>query len=338
MDYDYIDKKSYTRTDLDLDTEQVRKLEELNITRSWIDLLFLYFQVIILVFLSLKLTQISYLFYPLLVFFIAGRQGAFLQLIHEASHKLISKNIKLNDFYGKWLTSYIIGVNYQGYKSGHNSHHSNTATENDPVSDSEKYAIVDFKDPKIYLLFVKDLFGFTSLKIFFNYGNELKKVNPSSFGKKIFNLFKMSIIQLIILSLFGFDIFLYFLFWLYPAMGPHMFLMRIRGIAEHGLAKQLNYHVTKTSEGRYFTRSFLTNVNKYKITPLIWIEKLLIGSFFVYYHHEHHLNANIPYYNLNKFHNLLKNKVNNYVKAPIYEKGYFSAALRTVLVQKEELY
>ena len=121
-------------------------------------------------------------------------------------------------------------------------------------------------------------------------------------------------------------------------MGPHMFLMRIRGIAEHGLAKQLNYYVTKTSEGQYFTRSFLTNVNKYKITPLIWIEKLLIGSFFVYYHHEHHLDAKIPYYNLNKFHNLVKNKVNNYVKAPVYEKGYFSAALRTVLVPKEELY
>ena len=28
-------------------------------------------------------------------------------------------------------------------------------------------------------------------------------------------------------------------------------------------------------------------------------EKLLIGSFSVNYHHEHHLNPKIPYYNLN---------------------------------------
>ena len=67
------------------------------------------------------------------------------------------------------------------------------------------------------------------------------------------------------------------------------------------------------------------------------VEKLLIGSFNVYYHHEHHLNAKIPYYNLEKFHHMIKNDVSELINAPIYEKGYFTAALRTVLVPKEQL-
>ena len=116
-----------------------------------------------------------------------------------------------------------------------------------------------------------------------------------------------------------------------------MFLMRIRGIAEHGLSKKIEYFVTKTSEGLYYTRSFLTNVNKYKFTPLIWVEKLLIGSFSVHYHHEHHLDAKIPHYNLKKFHEIVKNEVDKKIITPIYEKGYFSAAFRTVKVPKEHL-
>jgi len=332
-----IDKKTYTRSNLDIDIPRMRELEKLDNKRPWIDLALLYFQTIIFVYLSIKLTQFSFLFYPLVIFFIAGRQGAFLQLIHDASHNLISKNSKLNDFYGEWLTSFLLGVNFKGYRSGHNSHHTNTATTKEPISDSDKYAIVDFKDPKIYILFIKDLLGISALKIFFNYGNELKSIKPSSISEKIINLFKISLVQIIVLYLFGFDIFLYILFWIYPAVGAHMFLMRIRGIAEHGLGKQHGYHITKTNEGNYYTRSFLTNINKYKFSPFIIIEKLLIGSFYVNYHHEHHLNAKIPYYNLRKFHELVKIKINNLIKAPIYEKGYFSAALRTVLVPKEEL-
>ena len=81
----------------------------------------------------------------------------------------------------------------------------------------------------------------------------------------------------------------------------------------------------------------MTDLNKYKFSPLIIIEKLLIGSFYVHYHHEHHLNAKIPYYNLEKFHKLVKKDISSKIKAPIYEKGYFSAALATVLIPKEHL-
>tara|TARA_Y100000996_G_scaffold404321_1_gene378305 strand:- start:434 stop:1444 length:1011 start_codon:yes stop_codon:yes gene_type:complete len=332
-----IQKNNYSRSSLDIDTSAMRSLEKLDYKRPWLDLFFLYFQTIVVVYLSVKLTLYSYYFYPLVIFFIAGRQGAFLQLIHEASHNLISNNKRLNHFFGQWLTSFLIGVNFQGYKSGHLQHHTHTATEKEPKSDADKYAIVDFKDPKIYFLFLKDLSGISALRIFFNYGNDLKVKKESNLISKIFNLSKISFVQIIILALFNFDILFYILFWIYPAVGAHMFLMRIRGIAEHGLGKQLGLKIKNTSEGAYYTRSFLTSANKYTFSPFTLIEKLLIGSFYVNYHHEHHLNAKIPYYNLKKFHVMVKDNISQHLKAPIYERGYFSAAFRTVLVPKEEL-
>ena len=119
-------------------------------------------------------------------------------------------------------------------------------------------------------------------------------------------------------------------------MGPHMFLMRIRGIAEHGLSKQLGKKVFSAKEGQYYTRSFLTSKNSYRNPFLIFLEKALIGSFSVYYHHEHHMNTRIPYYNLKEFHNLVYDEVmknrEQIKNFPMYEKGYFSATFKTSYV------
>ena len=339
----------YSRSKLNLDPLKVRKLEELNPYRPWFDLGILYLVTFLLVHYSLVSTEYSKYFYFPLIFFIAGRQGAILQLIHEASHNLINKNKKINNFFGSWLTSYLIGVNYDGFTSGHQSHHSNTGTDSEPTSDSEKYIIVDFKNPKIYMLFIKDLLGITALKIFFNYGND--KLNNDKIKiqasknlfvkKKLLFLTKLTSVQLIILYFFNFNLIYYFLFWIYPAMGPHMFLMRIRGIAEHGLGKKLGKVIQDSNSGRYYTRSFLTNRNLYSFKFFTILEKMLIGSYNVNYHHEHHLNSKIPYYNLKKFHELVSEEISTNIKpernSEIYEKGYFSAALSKTYIPIDDI-
>ena len=109
-----------------------------------------------------------------------------------------------------------------------------------------------------------------------------------------------------------------------------MLLMRIRGIAEHGLHRQKGLNYVSKSEGAFYTRSFLTNSNKYKINFFTLFEKALIGTLSVNYHHEHHLDTKIPYYNLKKFHNMNKNKIINIVGEDVYEKGYFSAVFKQI--------
>ena len=106
------------------------------------------------------------MFYIPCAFLIAGRQGAFVQLVHEASHFLVSKNHKLNDFFGSYLCAYPIGVNLSGFRSGHNNHHVNTATPEDSPTDLDKYKIVNTKKFDLYKLFLKDLVGISALEVF----------------------------------------------------------------------------------------------------------------------------------------------------------------------------
>lgn len=322
-------EKTYNRFKLDLDLAELKKLETLDEKKTVFGLLTLYITTAILIFLSIKLTYYNYLFYIPCAFLIAGRQGAFVQLVHEASHYLVSKNKKFNDFFGSYLCAYPIGVNLLGFRSGHNNHHVNTATPEDSPTDLDKYKIVDTKKFDLYKLFLKDLVGISALEVFFSYGkNKTESIDIKKKSKKEFfiTLTKLSLTQLLILSFFSFNLINYFLFWLFPLISPHMFLMRIRGLAEHGQSNQLGCKAETNSAGTFYTRSFLTDVSCHKSFFLVFIEKILIGSFYVHYHHEHHIFPNVPWYNLKKLSILISKNVQKFNTSETYRKGYFSAA------------
>lgn len=315
----------YNKFELGLDLEKINKLTILDPKKTYVAYAILIFTTILVINFSIYLTNYNYLFYIPCIFIIAGRQGALLQLVHEASHYLVSKNQKVNDFFGKYLCAFPIGINFNGFRSGHNNHHINTATEKDSPTDLDKYKEVSTKKINLYKLFLKDIIGISALEVFLSYGKNNKVNNNKSF-KFLLTLLKLSLIQLIILSLFKFNILNYIFFWILPLVSPHMFLMRIRGLAEHGQSNQLGCKVENNSAGTYYTRSFLTPVKSYKNKIFIFLEKILIGSFNVHYHHEHHIFPNIPWYNLpllNDEASYLIEKRNN---AQVYRKGYFSAA------------
>ena len=105
-----------------------------------------------------------------------------------------------------------------------------------------------------------------------------------------------------------------------------MFLMRIRGLAEHGQSNQLGCIAETNSAGTFYTRSFLTEVNSYKSAIVVFLEKILIGSFNVNFHHEHHIFPNIPWYNLKKLSKLISKNVQKNNSSKTYRKGYVEAA------------
>ncbi len=262
-------------------------------------------------------------------FLIAGRFGAFLQLAHEACHNSLFESKRWNFLAAKWLCSMPIGVFYEGYAEGHARHHSYVGTEKDPLSDREKYRICDFRNPALYLLFLKDLLGITALQIFFSYGET--STQKESLSIKLKKMAQLGSVQLIvILGLFEGNLVEYILFWILPAISAHMFLMRVRGIAEHGLSGQLHLQNRSPQEGTYYTRSFFTPQNHYRLTPLIWLERCLIGSFYVNFHHEHHLFPNVPYYHLAKLHQKIAPRVAE-ANPDVYAPGYIGAAIRNLL-------
>jgi fatty acid desaturase len=115
----------------------------------------------------------------------------------------------------------------------------------------------------------------------------------------------------------------YLLLWIMPLLTVNMFLMRIRGIAEHGLPSQLKLKINLSQEGALLTRSLNTSSSKSNLAAKN-IERFLIGSLSINYHLEHHLIPNIPHYNLRKTYNLLKLYENSNLRTN-YQAGYFSS-------------
>lgn len=332
LEQDYYSKSVYN-----IPNEKIIELEKLDPQKSYFSIFSIWAQIALLMFLitSFIPSNVFWFAYVPLIFVIAGRQGFLLQLVHEGSHNLLHPNRKTNNSIGQWLCGLPIGVDFYGFTSGHIQHHGFAGTDKDPKSDSDKYEITNFRDARLFKLFLKDMLGYSALLVFFNYsGKKRGSKSNSSFKDKFYPLLskltKLSIVQLVVLTLvFRLNILDYILLWIIPAATAHMVLMRFRGIAEHGLAKQLSIKVKKPDTGVLYTRSFYTNVNKYKFSPLIWLEKLLIGTLDVNYHHEHHVFPKVPHYNLHKAHELISEKASK-INDDIYAKGYFSAALRSL--------
>jgi len=263
------------------------------------------------IYLLVKLTLAEPILYPITVFFIAGRAGSFLQLAHEAAHHLVSQG-SFNNWFGSWMACYPIGLDLKGYADTHLTHHICVNQHCDPASDSEKYRVCKMNNPKLWLLFLKDALGITALKV------------RAYYSRSKVQYFGISVWQLLILWLvFEFNPVHYVLLWLVPLTTAHMVLMRVRGIGEHGSGVQVGADLEEPNVGTYYTRSFGTSEKSYGVPLLNWIERSLIGSLDVYYHHEHHLFPSVPYYNLHKLHEIIKGQVKESNQL-VYVKGYFS--------------
>ena len=247
-----------------------------------------------------------------------------------------------------------MGVSFEGFTAGHLRHHAGVGTDEDPRSDTEKYKNTDFRKPLLYLLLLKDLIGITALLVFREYTR--KTASPSDKPRRlsavVVKIMQMCIAQAAVLLILFQGIYVidmefmnisysrlfdslvaYFLFWIVPAVSSNMFLMRFRGIAEHGLARQLDVHTDRLDSGMYYTRSFFTSKKQYSFRLAVWIERILIGSFNINYHHEHHLYPKVPWYNLPTLHALIGDQILKR-NPDVYARGYFSAAMRNVLAEQ----
>lgn len=258
--------------------------------------------------------------YPLIALVVAGRQGAFLQLVHEGAHSLITRDRALNDLIGNWVCGGVIGISMSDYRSDHGRHHNYTGTENDSPADLEKYRIASFQDGSLKRLFVEDIMGISALRRV----RDLYYGDNDATGKGPFmKLVKIIIPQLMILIAANGNILLYFILWVVPLLTVNMFLMRIRGIAEHGMPSQMGIDVKKGLVGILLTRTL--NGKLAQTNSLIkLIEKILIGSLSINYHLEHHIVPNVPHYNLRSLNSLLNLESIPELKNN-YKAGYFSA-------------
>src|SRR5262245_8006443 len=115
MNSEWIHK--YSRQRYTLDKDFLRSVTTLDPRRSARALAWIWVQIVALICGARFLLPPEYFWYVYvpLIFVIAGRQGALLQLVHEAAHGLLHPVRGKNDAISSWFCAYPIGITHEGY-------------------------------------------------------------------------------------------------------------------------------------------------------------------------------------------------------------------------------
>ena len=237
----------------------------------------------------------------LATFLIGARMLGFAVLMHDASHRALFHNRKVNDWVGNWLCAYPVWSDLRPYRPYHLQHHGKTGTAEDP--DLGLITPFPITPRSLRRKMWRDLSGQTG-----------RKFAKAAF-KRTFARFRVdedarwaaigvtvtNVILFGALAAFGHPAL--YLLWVLAWMTTYTWVTRIRAIAEHALTPD------QTDP--------LRNTRTTIASPL---ERLLIAPNRVNYHLEHHLLMTVPHYNLPRMHALLSER--GILEEACVDRGY----------------
>ncbi len=225
------------------------------------------------------------------IILVGGRQLGLAILMHEASHGMLFKSRRVNDWIGQALIAWPVLIDMKAYRIRHMAHHRFTRTEKDP----ENFLYTPFPVTRLSLArkILRDLTGLvflrTQIGIFKYFWGAVEgraaRLKAAYLGPLCFNtgLFAVAFVAERI------DVWL--VAWLIPMMTTHQLFLRIRNIAEHAA-------VPDTHDPLKNSRTTKANI----------LERLCLAPYFVNYHIEHHLMPFVPCFNLPKLHQIMLEK------------------------------
>jgi len=201
-------------------------------------------------------------------------------LMHESNHNLLFKNRALNRWVG-FLCGLPSLVAVSAYRTLHLAHHAHTGTHDDPDSMEES---VPKSIPMVFFFYIFLFIGA------YLYLGHLVKTSISLANPKM----KRQIITEYLLIAATFTALFWFLpfavmlhLWLIPLLIAAQ-LTNVRGLAEHSLTTHENvFTETRTVTSNPFVSFMMNNLN---------------------YHLDHHLFPGVPWYNLQRLHDILKDE------------------------------
>jgi fatty acid desaturase len=228
------------------------------------------------------------------IFVIGARQLGFAVLMHEAAHRTLFRNRRLNDWAGNWLCAYPVWGDLYPYRPYHLQHHAKTWTVDDPdLALANPFPITRASlRRKVW----RDLSGKTGWKRF---RATLKRDLGRSRGRvrrtfdagleALHGVLVTNAVLLGVLTASGHPTL--YLLWIAAWLTSYSLVMRIRSIAEHAMIPDPESDLGNT-----------------RTTVARWWERLLIAPNYVNYHLEHHLLMTVPHYNLPRMHRLLRDR------------------------------
>ena len=225
------------------------------------------------------------------VVIIGGRQLGLAILMHDAAHRALFKNTRLNDTVGAFLCGWPVGASLTLYRPYHLSHHRHTQQQEDP--DLILSAPFPISSSSFWRKMRRDILGITGYQRRMEFFRMEMGDDPSRL-QRWKNLFQAEkYFALTNLLIFGVTAaagvwWAYWALWLLPLLTWYQVISRIRNIAEHAVVGDNNDRLRNT-------RTTLTN----------WGMRMVLAPYWVNYHLEHHLFVFTPCWKLPAAHRLL---------------------------------
>lgn len=216
---------------------------------------------------------------------ISGRQLGLAILMHDAAHRLLLPQGRLNDWVGQYLLGGPVGADLFLYRPYHLQHHRYTQQAQDP--DLALSAPFPISRPSLRRKIIRDLLGVTGLQ------RRLLQIraglgepsDPS--GVRWRRLLRSETPFLIsnavllgVLVALGHG-WLYLTLWLWPLMTGYQLVSRLRNIAEHAVVGPADDPLRNT-----------------RTTRATLLARATVAPYWVNHHLEHHLLVNTPCWNL----------------------------------------
>ncbi len=213
-------------------------------------------------------------------FFLMGRALVKFNILgHEAVHRTLFSNTKLNDFVGKWLLSYHAWVPFELYRRGHMNHHRDEMGPAEP--DTALYTGYPITRASMRRKLIRDATGQSGWKILKGLVRGTRNPRTRPVALRILGF---QVVLLAVATAFGRPE-LWLLLWFAPWMTVWRVTNRLRAIAEHG-------GMTRSKDRRKTTHHV-----EQGLLARFWMVPYRVG-----WHLSHHVDMGVPCWNLPKLH------------------------------------
>jgi fatty acid desaturase len=198
---------------------------------------------------------------------------------HEAAHKLLFTNKRINDGVGRWLLAYPSFIPLEAYRRSHFAHHKDEFGPNEP--DMNLYASYPITSDSFRRKLVRDARGSSGWKNLKALLYALKSPGARPVALRIFAVQLVLVAAAVLVGRWW----LYPLLWLGPWLTTWRVINRLRAIAEHG-------GMVRSKDRRLTTHHVRQS----------WAARFCLVPFNTGWHLAHHVDMGVPWRNLPALH------------------------------------